>query len=62
MAGEKYIKIEELKAIKNTPDAVFEGMKAASGWRSGKMVTEQEYEAVKEKFLNAPIGGGDKNV
>lgn len=62
MAGEKYIEIEELKVIKNTPDAVFEGMKAASGWRSGKMVTEQEYDAVKEKFLNTPIGGGDKNV
>lgn len=62
MAGEKYIEIEELKAIKNTPDAVFEGMKAASGWRSGKMVTEQEYDAVKQKFLNAPIDGGDKNV
>ncbi|MBO5524282.1 MAG: hypothetical protein J5986_11510 [Roseburia sp.] len=62
MASEKYIKIEELKVIKNTPDAVFEGMKAVSGWRSGKMVTEQEYDATEQKFLNAPIGGGDKNV
>ncbi|MGN0153505.1 MAG: hypothetical protein ACI4A3_03575 [Lachnospiraceae bacterium] len=59
MESEKYIKIEELKAIKNTPDAVFEGMKAVSGWRSGKMVTEQEYDAAEKIFLNAPMSGKD---
>jgi len=57
-----YLKIEELKAVKNTPDVVFEGMKAVSGWRSGKMVTEQEYEDAKKAFLNAPMSGGNKNV
>lgn len=62
MESEKYLKIEELKSMKGTPDAVFEGMKAASGWRGGKMVTEQEYDATEKEFLNAPMGGGDKNV
>ena len=42
MENEKYITIEELKEVKNTSDTVFEGIKAVSGWRSGKMVTEQE--------------------
>lgn len=57
MENEKYITIEELKEVKNTSDTVFEGIKAVSGWRSGKMVTEQEYDAAEKTFLNAPMSG-----
>ena len=70
MENEKYITIEELKEVKNTSDTVFEGIKAVSGWRSGKMVTEQEYDAAEKTFLNAPTsclnapmsGKDDKHV
>ena len=34
--------IEELKQKLGVPDAVFEGTKAANGWKSGRQVDEQE--------------------
>ena len=37
--AKEYKAIEELKGIHNTSDAVFEGVKAANGWKTGKMVT-----------------------
>ncbi len=52
-----YKAIEELKGIKDTPDAVFEGAKAANGWKTGKMVTEEEYESAVKAFGEAPIDG-----
>lgn len=54
---EHYRKIEDLKNEKRTPDAVFEGTKAASGWKSGKEVTEQDYDEAVRAFMNAPVDG-----
>lgn len=34
-----YMTIEELKAQKDTSNAVFAGVKTANGWGTGKMVT-----------------------
>lgn len=57
MAGQDYTAIEELKAKKNTSDAVFEGVKAANGWKPGKMVKEGDYDAAVERFRLAPMDG-----
>lgn len=57
METEGYKSIEELKAIKETPDTVFEGVKAMMEWTSGRQVTEEEYDAAVTEFNNAPIGG-----
>lgn len=59
-----YVTIEELKVTKDTPDAVFEGVKAANGWRTGKMVTEKAYIEAVEAFGAAPMDGREvkKNV
>ena len=57
METEGYKSIEELKVIKETPDAVFEGVKAMMEWTSGRQVTEGEYDAAVTEFNNAPIDG-----
>ncbi len=57
METEVYKGIEELKVIKETPDTVFEGVKAMMEWTSGRQVTEGEYDAAVTEFNNAPIGG-----
>lgn len=57
METEIYKSIEELKAIKETPDTVFEGAKALMEWTNGRQVTEEEYDAAVTEFNNAPIGG-----
>ena len=57
METEVYKSIEELKTIKETPDAVFEGVKAMMEWTSGRQVTEEEYDAAVTEFNSAPIDG-----
>lgn len=59
MAGQKegYAAIEELKAMAETPDAVFEGVKAANGWKTGKTVAEKAYQEAVEAFRKAPMDG-----
>ena len=57
METEVYKGIEELKAIKETSDTVFEGVKAMMEWASGRQVTEGEYDAAVTEFNNAPIDG-----
>ena len=57
METEVYKSIEELKTIKETPDAVFEGVKAMMEWTNGRQVTEEEYYAAVAEFNNAPIDG-----
>ena len=54
---ETYKTIEELKALRGTPDAVFEGVKAMKEWTGGRQVTEEEYDAAVTEFNNAPIDG-----
>lgn len=49
--------IEELKEKDKTPDRVFEGMKAAENWTTGKAVTQEEYEKALKGFLESPMGG-----
>ena len=57
METEVYKSIEELKAIKETPDTAFEGVKAMMEWTNGRQVTEEEYDAAVAEFNNAPIDG-----
>ena len=57
METEVYKSIEELKTIKETPDAVFEGVKAMMEWTNGRQVTEEEYDAAVAEFNNSPIDG-----
>ena len=52
-----FTELEELKEKCNTPDAVFEGVKAANGWKAGKAVTEAEYMAAVKAFNDAPMDG-----
>lgn len=49
--------IEELKRINKTPDRVFEGMKAAENWKTGKSVTQADYEKALKGFLESPMEG-----
>ncbi len=49
--------IEDLKEGHDVSDAVFEGMKAANGWKPGRRVTEEEFTAACEGFRKAPIDG-----
>ena len=56
-ADNEYKSIEDFKQKKGTPDAVFAGIKAANGWQTGKMVTEQEYDAAQKAFYDAPMDG-----
>jgi len=57
MENEEYKTIEELKGLKETPDAVFEGVKAMKEWSCGRQVTEDEYDAAITEFNNSPIDG-----
>ncbi|MCM1161496.1 MAG: hypothetical protein NC412_09760 [Roseburia sp.] len=54
---EEYAAIEELKEKERTPDAVFEGVKAANGWKTGRMVTEKDYKEAVDAFGKAPMDG-----
>ena len=38
-------------------DAVFEGVKAAKKWKSGRQVEENEFTKAVEDFKTAPIDG-----
>lgn len=66
MEGQKedYETIEELKAKEETPDAIFEGVKAANSWKTGKMITEKAYQEAVDAFGKAPMDGREvkKNV
>ncbi len=49
--------IEQLKQELGVSDAVFEGTKAANGWKSGKQVEEQEFRTACEAFRTASTCG-----
>lgn len=59
MAGQTngYTAIEELREKHGTPDTVFEGVKAANGWKTGKMVTEAAFVSAVAAFGSAPMDG-----
>lgn len=51
------LSIEELKRRNQTPDRAFAGMKAAENWKTGKSVTQADYEKALKGFLESPMGG-----
>lgn len=57
-----YLTIEQWKEKQDTPDAIFEGTKAAEKWKAGKQVTEEEYTSACSSFGNAPVDGRDKEA
>lgn len=57
MEEKKYSAIEEWRTAEGTSYAVFEGVKAANGWKTGKKVTEEDYKKAVKDFEKAPIDG-----
>lgn len=60
--AESLKEIEELKKELKISDVVFEGMKVANNWKSGKQVTEREFRKACEIFLHAPVDGTIKEA
>ena len=56
----EYIEVGQLRMKLGISRAVFAGVCAAEGWKSGKSVTEAEFLAAVEKFTSAPMNGGRK--
>jgi len=54
--------IEKLKSKLKISNAVFAGVKAANGWRTGKQVTQAEFETAVDDFLNAAVDGRAKEA
>ena len=52
-----YNSIEELRDKNNVSEAVFEGVKAAKRWKSGRQVEESEFLKACDDFKTAPIDG-----
>lgn len=48
--------IEDWKKEQKVRDSVYEGLKAANGWRAGKQVTEKEFKAAYHAFLCGAAG------
>lgn len=53
--------IEELKRAQNVSDAVFEGVKAANGWKTGKQVEGTVFKGAVETFLGGRIDGSRRD-
>lgn len=49
--------IEELKKEQNVSEAVFEGIKAANGWKAGRQVEQTVFKKAVETFLHGRIDG-----
>lgn len=49
--------IDEYKKLKGTKTAIFEGMKALNNWKTGKAVTEIEYDQAVKEFETSPVNG-----
>ena len=56
--NEELVSVENLRTKNNTPEYVHTGVCAKMNWKSGKAVTEKEYQAAIEAFLKSPIDGG----
>lgn len=56
----QHIEVGQLRMKHKTPRAIFAGVCAAQGWKSGKFVTEEEYLEAVEKFTSAPMNGAAK--
>ena len=55
--GTASFSIDELRKELNLSDAVFEGVKAANNWKSGKQVTKEAFQTACDTFLNSPVDG-----
>ena len=59
MADEKtagpFRSIEELREELKISNAVFEGVKAANGWKAGRRVGVSEFSSAVQEFLAAPV-------
>lgn len=53
----RFKSIEELKTEQGISDAVFEGVKAANGWKTGRQVESAAFKAAVTEFLNGRIDG-----
>jgi|GEM_PF-2181836 hypothetical protein len=51
------ISIEELKKKYKTSDMVFSGIKALENWRTGKVISEADYQKALDEFMKAPMSG-----
>lgn len=49
--------IEDMKEEQKVSDAVFEGVKAANGWKAGKQVEEATFKKAVDAFLKARVDG-----
>lgn len=50
--------IESLKEKFNIQDSIFAAVKISKGWAEGKQVSEKEFNAAVDTWLNAPINKG----
>lgn len=53
--AEPFKSIEELKEELKVSNAIFEGVKAANGWKAGRQVGTAEFSAAVREFLTAPV-------
>lgn len=52
--------IKDIETWRNQKDingAIFEGVKALSNWKSGKQVSEEEFDLAIKNFMIAPADG-----
>lgn len=56
----KYLTIRELANEAGTPEEIYEGVKVANGWKDGKAVSKEEYNAAVREFSEAPADGRKK--
>ena len=56
----EYIEVGQLRTKLGISRAVFAGVCAAEGWKSGKSVTEVEFLAAVKKFTSGPMSGAGK--
>lgn len=56
----KLFRVEQLRSEKKINRAVFAGVCAAQGWKTGKTVTEDEFLEAVRQFTSAPMSGAVK--
>lgn len=55
--NETYRPIEEWAKDKSSDPVLLEGMKVHMGWRTGKCVTEKEFDSAMKSFAGSPADG-----
>ena len=57
---ERILTIRDLANEANTPEEIYEGVKVAKGWKEGKIVSKEEYNAAVKEFSDSPADGRTK--